>query len=233
MANCLITGTNRGLGLAFTKWAADQGHNIYASSRNPMPELSQDRSKHISHIQADYTDAEKSVQDITDKIGDIPLDFIIHNAGLVEASYEELDVQQAQDLLSVNLTVSLMLTQNLIPNMRAGNNKKVIFIGSVSGQNNSHCPAIFYAASRMGIVGAAQNLRQNYKSDGISFPVIEPGRMATDMDYDDGQDAAITEHNGKRMPVHDVIRIVECILSLSPVACPTQFTVPDQKFGPV
>jgi len=234
MRHCLITGANRGLGLAFTKWAADSGYGVFAAARNDIPELFKNRENSLKRIYTDLAQPANSVDVISSEIADVPLDFIIHNAGLVDDSdFESLSNLEAEAVMNINLLTPLLLTRSLLPNLRQGKNKKVIFIGSVSGQNNSQCPSAFYAASRMGIIGAAQSLRQSFKADGLSFPVIEPGLMATDVDYDDGPQAAISKHGGDRMPVHDIIKTAEYILSLSEAACPKQIVTSSMTFGPV
>lgn len=231
MANCLITGANRGLGLAFTKWALDSGYTVFATSRNSMPKLSGIRANNLTHVSADFSKPADAVEKIISFIGDRPLDFIIHNAGLVDDEFDKLSIDNAQDTLSINLTTPIFLTRALIPNIKKGSAKKVIFIGSVRGVDNNYCPAIFYSATRAGIRGVTQQLRTLYKEDAISFPFIEPGRMATDMDYDDAPDKAIVKHDGERMPVQDLTKTVEWILSLSAVACPKEIVLTDMKFN--
>lgn len=229
--NCLITGANRGLGLAFVKWATDRGYHVFASSRNGMPKLSEERQSKITWVQADLSDPKSSVELIKDTINNTPLDFIVHNAGLVDPDFDDVEVEHAQDVLAINITSPVFLTKSLMPNIRSGRKKKVIFIGSVSGVDNNYCPAVFYAASRTGIRGVTQQLRTLFKEDGISFPLIEPGRMATDCDYDNPESQAIQKHDGDKMPVHDLTKTIEWLLSLSHIACPKEIVLTDMKFN--
>jgi len=233
MGNCLITGTNRGLGLAFTKWACDQGYKVFASSRNEMPELSPDRKENITHIEADFSKPDNAVSKIETIVKDTPLDFVIHNAGLVDLEFSNVTVENAQDTLAINLITPIFLTKSLLPNIKNGQSKKVIFIGSVNGVDGNYCPAIFYAASRAGIRGVTQQLRTIYKEDKISFPLIEPGGMATDLDYDDSLEKALVEHDGERIPVQDLTKTMNWILSLSSAACPKEIILPNMTYQSV
>ena len=142
MKSCLITGTNKGLGLAFTKWACDKGYHVFATSRHEFIDIGENQSNSVTHIQADLSESENAVEAIKDIIQDIPLDFIIHNAGQVDAELDSVTYAEAQSTLAVNMITPIFLTRALISNIKSGEHKKVIFIGSVSGVDGNYLSLI-------------------------------------------------------------------------------------------
>ena len=81
-------------------------------------------------------------------------------------------------------------------------------------------------ASKSGLRGVARALRENLRPHGVAVTCINPGEIANEIPYARGVDAAVSAHGGTRIPVHDLVALVRCVIGLSPVACVTQIDVP-------
>jgi NAD(P)-dependent dehydrogenase (short-subunit alcohol dehydrogenase family) len=64
------------------------------------------------------------------------------------------------------------------------------------------------------------------RKDGIAVPCINPGELAADIPYEAGAEKAISEYNGTRIPVQDIVSIVKCVVNLSKVSCVKEIHVP-------
>lgn len=114
----------------------------------------------------------------------------------------------------------------LLPNLKKASHAKIILIGSTSGLDNEGCKAVAYTASKFGVRGLAHSLREYLRKDGITVTCINPGSMATDLSFDNGPEAAIKKHDGKRIPVHDIVSLVKTIAGLSSASCVKELHVP-------
>lgn len=226
MRNILIIGASHGLGDAFSIGLPDAKDTVWLVSRTEPASLN--RSDEITRkwIKADLSDT-KAHQTISAGVGDVPLDILIYNAGIWEQNaFEEESVEHLQQIIAVNLTSAITTVQALLPNLKKAKNAKIIFIGSTSGLDNEGGKAVVYVASKFGIRGLAQSLREYLRKDGISVTCINPGSMATDLSFDDGVEAAMTKYQSKKIPVQDIVSIVKMITTLSPVSCVKEVTVP-------
>ncbi|MGY8786549.1 MAG: SDR family NAD(P)-dependent oxidoreductase, partial [Pseudomonadales bacterium] len=130
MATILITGTNRGIGLEFTKQCLARGDRVIATCRDieAADTLMQLRSSHdeLEVRQLDVSSTE-SMLEFVQQLADTPIDIFINNAGVYgprNANFGEVDGRLWASVLQINSVAPLILSQLLMPNLRQGKDKK-------------------------------------------------------------------------------------------------------------
>ncbi|MFO0245890.1 MAG: SDR family NAD(P)-dependent oxidoreductase [Betaproteobacteria bacterium] len=226
MANILIIGASRGLGAALSLGVPDVGDIVWAVSRRKPDYINRDDGILRHWIEADLAKSD-AVEQIAEKIGDVPLDLLVYNAGSWETGpFERVSQHEIINIVTVNLTTLLLTSQRFIPNLAQAAAGKVILIGSTCGLENEGSASVAYAATKFGVRGVAHALRELLRPKGIAVTCISPGSMATDLSWDDGAEAALRKHHNSRIPVHDVVAIVRCIWRLSSAACAKEIDLP-------
>src|SRR5579862_3087950 len=101
MANVLITGANRGIGLALTRLYAEDGDTVFAFCRHPQ---SADRLNALAghssgrvRVQAMDVGDEGSIKAAADAVGNLPIDILINNAGIRGGDNQSLENIQTSD----------------------------------------------------------------------------------------------------------------------------------------
>lgn len=185
MAAILITGAARGIGLALTRHFAARGDRVIALCRQPSDELAQlEGIRVIDDIDVTADASEQRLQSLLDKL---PLDAVIHNAGVMtDESLQDLSLERIRHQFEVNSIAPLRLTQALLNNLRNGS--KVVFITSRMGSidDNSSGGMYGYRMSKAALNMAAKSLAIDLKPRGISVGVLHPGLVATDLTGEQG-----------------------------------------------
>ena len=172
----LVTGGNRGIGLAIAQSLRGAGFTVVAGTRSGaapdgLEAVRLDVSSPES-IEAAFTDVES-------RFGRV--DVVVANAGitrdglLMRMSDEDIDV-----VLQTNLAGSIRLARRALRGMIKARSGRIIFVSSVVWAMGSG-GQVNYAASKAGLVGAARSLAREVGSRGITVNVIAPGFVETDM----------------------------------------------------
>jgi len=172
----LVTGGNRGIGLAVARALAADGHRVAVTSR------SGDGPADLRCFACDVTDG-ASVDAAFDAIeADLgPVEILVANAGitrdtlLLRMSEEDFDA-----VLETNLVGSFRVAKRAARSMLRARYGRLIFISSVVGLTGSAGQAN-YAASKAGLVGFARTLARELGSRGITANVVAPGFVDTAM----------------------------------------------------
>ena len=184
----LITGGNRGIGLAIARAFVAQGDRVAITARSG--ELPQELvgSSAIA-IAADVTDRESidaAFERIETQWG--PVEVVVANAGITR---DTLLLRMTDDdidaVIQTNLIGSLRVARRAAKGMLKLRRGRIIFISSVVGLLGSAGQAN-YAASKAGLVGAARSIARELGSRGVTANVIAPGFVATDMTAELGDD---------------------------------------------
>ena len=186
----LITGSNRGIGLALARSYAERGWLVYATARKPAD------SAELQQLAKQYPNLRLEALDVADhagidalalKLRDQPIDVLLHNAGISGGvptqMFGRMKYDVFRDVLEVNTIGPLKLTEALIGNVRASSQKKVILIGtseaSFAGINAGRL--YWYRASKAAAHMLMLNLAYELKGKGVIVGVINPGPVDTDM----------------------------------------------------
>ena len=188
---CLITGANRGIGLALARHLSST-HAVFAACRTSSPELEAlaKESCHpltvVSNI--DVTTSE-GVAQLALAVGPLPLALLINNAGVL--SVETLaDVSGATSAAAlarvrwqfeVNAVAPLAVTAALRGNLSAGS--KVVIITSRMGSIGDNGSGGFYGyrMSKAAVNMAGKSLAVDLKPEGVIVQIVHPGMVTTDM----------------------------------------------------
>lgn len=173
----LITGGNRGIGLAIAEAFFAQGDKVAVTYRTPteLPEG-------ILGVQADVTDPESLDRAFTEvEAAHGPVTVVVANAGITK---DQLLMRMTDDdftsVIDTNLTGAFRTVQRSIKSMIRKKSGRVILISSVSGLYGAP-GQVNYSASKAGLVGMARSLTRELGSRGITANVVAPGFIRTDM----------------------------------------------------
>jgi NAD(P)-dependent dehydrogenase (short-subunit alcohol dehydrogenase family) len=168
----LVTGANRGLGLALVEEALQRGAaRVYAATRRPIAHPD-DR---VTPVTIDVTDSAQ----IQAAVGRVEsLDILINNAG-ISVPDELSDRPALERHLAVNLYGTLDVTQAFLPNVteRRGTIVNVISVAAIAGV--PVLPA--YSVSKAALLSLTQSLRALVAGDGVTVQAVMPGPIDTDM----------------------------------------------------
>ena len=186
MAFAVVTGANRGIGLALTSLLKKKGYSVLAACRNSSPELDGLGVEVTSGV--DVADDE-GIARLKAAVGERPIDLLVNNAGILVwgDNLGSLDVDGIRRQFEVNALGPLRVTQTLRGALRKGS--KVAFITSRMGSigDNSSGGAYGYRMSKAALNMAAKSLAEDLKNDGIAVAVLHPGMVKTDMVRGHGQ----------------------------------------------
>ena len=180
----MITGANRGIGLAMAKQYAQAGHEVMAICRETSEELEALADQVISGV--DLVD-DAAVAQLTQILGlsltdSDKIDVLINNAGLFKnETLGELDVHAIRDQFEVNAIAPLKVTEALLPFLTSGS--KVANITSRMGsiEDNGSGAYYGYRASKAALNAFTKSLALDLKSKEISVCVLHPGFVQTRM----------------------------------------------------
>lgn len=199
----LITGANRGIGLALAQTYLTDGAKVIATCRHPAEaaELHQLQKDHqeLSIEQLEVTQ-DASRKALAAKLGNTAIDILINNAGiysgmgahidaLTEDKSQELgsiDKDAWMDVLRTNSIAPVMLSQELLANLENGKEKKIIMMtsemASIKGMKRSG--DIAYRTSKTILNAATKSIALHLQLKGYLVAAIHPGWVRTRMGSD-------------------------------------------------
>ncbi|BAJ31481.1 MULTISPECIES: 3-oxoacyl-[acyl-carrier-protein] reductase [Kitasatospora] len=177
----LVTGGNRGIGLAIAQSFAEAGDKVAITSRNG--EVPEELAKYgVLAVRADITDTEQVDAAFTEiEAAHGPVEVLVANAGITK---DTLLLRMSEDeftsVLDTNLTGTFRVVKRAAAKMLRARKGRVVLISSVVGLSGS-AGQVNYAASKAGLVGFARSLARELGSRGITVNVVAPGFVDTDM----------------------------------------------------
>lgn len=172
----LVTGGNRGIGLAIAREFSAAGDKVAITYRSGEP------PEGLFGVRCDVTDqaaVEAAFDSVESQQG--PVEVLVANAGITR---DKLLLRMAEDdftvVLDTNLTGSYRVAKRAARSMLRARRGRLIFISSVVGLLGSAGQAN-YAASKAGLVGLARSLARELGSRSITANVVAPGFVSTDM----------------------------------------------------
>lgn len=172
----LVTGGNRGIGLAIARAFAEQGDDVAVTHRGA------ETPEGLLGVKCDVTDAaqvDAAFAEIEEKQG--PVEVLVSNAGITDDTLLlRMTEEQFSRVLDANLTGAFRVAKRASRGMLRKRWGRLVFISSVVGLSGSAGQAN-YAASKAGLVGFARSLARELGSRNITSNVITPGFVATEM----------------------------------------------------
>lgn len=187
----LITGSNRGIGLAFAQHYAGAGWNVIATARSP--EKAYDlkalaaSNRHVIIEQLDVTDYAR-ITELAAAYAGIPIDLLINNAGIYgereRQAWGSLDPTLFQEINAVNVLGPLKMAEAFADHVAASTQKKIVSITSGAGSVSPDRVAgggVFYGISKAALNMAMRKTGAELAERGIIVASIAPGLVLTDM----------------------------------------------------
>jgi short-subunit dehydrogenase len=232
MKRYIVFGASQGLGDAFVKGLPEQGDRVWIISRSRPKSLDLQDGIERVWLPIDLSQADAAAN-IAAALQDETVDVLIYNVGIWEKegfeSHYDFDNDLPEDiatLINVNITAPITCIQTLLPNVRKSANGKIILIGSTAGLDHTNNRQVSFVASKFGLRGITNALREHVRKDRVAVTCINPGEIAAEIPYEGGMEKAIATYNGTRIPVHDIVALVKCVVNLSNVACVKEIHVP-------
>ena len=172
----LVTGGNRGIGLAIATALKEAGHRVVITYRIGTPPTGFDA------VQMDVTNSESvelAFTKIESEIGQPEI--IVANAGITKDTLVlRMTDEDFESVIDANLTGAFRVAKRATKGLLKLKRGRLIFIGSVVGGVGA-AGQVNYSASKSGLVGMARSFSRELGSRGITANVVAPGFVETDM----------------------------------------------------
>ena len=192
----LVTGANRGIGLAFARELAGRGDAVVATAREPA------KAKELSETGARVEPLDVSVDSSAAALGRTlsgePLDVLINNAAVGDAvdSIRDIDFHNLARFFEVNSAGPLRVAKALLPNLERGNRRTIVSLtsglASISQNNGGWYE---YRASKAALNMLMRTLAAELAPERFICVVLSPGWVKTDMG---GEGATLTPQDSVR-----------------------------------
>lgn len=182
MANVVITGANRGIGLELAKLYEARGDSVTAICRETNDEIEDIADQVFPEIDVTKEEQLPSIAMVLDKLLDEPIDILINNAGLFRnETLHTMDSDSIREQFEVNAIAPLMVTHNLLPLMAEGT--KIANITSRMGSIEDNTSGAYYGyrASKAALNAIGKSLAKDLKQHGVAVVQIHPGFVQTRM----------------------------------------------------
>ena len=172
----LVTGGNRGIGLAIAQAFAERGDRVAVTHRGSGV------ADGLFGVVCDMTDAasiDTAFATVEAEFGGIEV--LVANAGITEDTLlMRMSEEQFAKVVDTNLTGSWRCARRAATKMVRGRWGRMIFVSSVVGQMGG-AGQVNYAASKAGLVGMARSIARELGSRNVTANVVAPGFVETDM----------------------------------------------------
>ncbi|MEU8436246.1 3-oxoacyl-ACP reductase FabG [Streptomyces sp. NPDC029216] len=172
----LVTGGNRGIGLAVARRFAAHGDRVAVTHRGTgAPEG-------LLGVKCDVTDSAQVARAFAEaEAANGPVEVLVANAGITDDGLlMRMDDEQFLRVLETNLGGAFRVARQAAVDMVRKRSGRMVFLSSVAGLRGSPGQAN-YAASKAGMVGMARSLAREFGPRGITVNVVAPGLVDTDM----------------------------------------------------
>ncbi len=208
----LITGANRGIGLALTKAYLGRGWAVIATCRRPSA------ADALKTLAAEYPGLRIEQLDVLDhamvdelaaKLAGRPIDILLNNAGIhgprEHQTFGALDYSSFDRVMATNTMGPLKMAEAFLEHVAASEQKKIITVTSSLGSiSRTFGGQYFYRASKAGVNMMMATLAKDVRDRGVIIGIVTPGYVDTDF----------TRGSGGRIPK---ISAAESAATLLPV----------------
>jgi NAD(P)-dependent dehydrogenase (short-subunit alcohol dehydrogenase family) len=198
----LITGANSGIGLEFVKQYAAKSWNVIATHRRSgVPDSLAAVIKDHKNVRVERLDVTSpdDLKALTTKLAGEPIDLLVNNAGVYNdrskchdddcpgdwstQNFGDLHYELLDTIMAVNVKGPLMVSEALLPNVKASKRKTIITISSTNGSLTEQLAgsgAIFYRASKAALNRAMQLVARKEQPEGVTVVMLHPGAVVTE-----------------------------------------------------
>lgn len=179
----LITGGNKGIGLAISRAMLELGNEIIVVARDfedfPLGGLPD-----VTEIQYDLSDI-KNLNTLAKDVGDI--DILINNAGYMQPkyTYDNYPLEAKEHIMNVDLYAPVELMNLFSKSMKENKTGRIVNTASIAGQIGH--PDIWYGIAKAGLINATKIYGKLLGAYGISVNCVTPSPTETDMQKDNSE----------------------------------------------
>lgn len=177
----VITGANRGIGLALTKLYRSRGYEVYGTCRKPSEELQDSGAQVVDKVDV-ATDAGR--ERLKSALKDKHIDILINNAGILQTEALGAVAANADNLraqFETNAIAPLLVTECLLDNLGEGSKVAMITSRMGSMEDNTSGGHYGYRMSKAALNAASKSLSVDLKNRGIAVAILHPGFVSTEM----------------------------------------------------
>ncbi|MCW8108577.1 SDR family oxidoreductase [Alteromonas ponticola] len=188
--NVVITGANRGIGLALVKYYIAQGHSVFGVCRNSSDELRQSGCTVIAGVDLAQPDL---LGDKLAQLKELKIDILINNAGVLgRESLDDWDPNTIDYQFRINALGPLLVTQTLRACLNESS--KVCLITSRMGsmEDNGSGGYYGYRMSKAALNAMGVSLAHDLRPYNIAVGIFHPGFVQTEMVNGNGDISART-----------------------------------------
>jgi 3-oxoacyl-[acyl-carrier protein] reductase len=184
----LVTGASRGIGAASAIALASAGCDVAVNYRARGDDAEavcakiRNLGRRAFAVCADVSRTKEAQQMADLAAGELgPISVLVNNAGVARAQkIEDITEDDWNEIIDVNLKSTFMVTQAVLPGMRAQKWGRIINLSSVAAQTGG-VVGPHYAASKAGMIGLTHSLANLLVKEGITVNAIAPALIATEM----------------------------------------------------
>lgn len=196
MKRVLITGSNRGIGLEFTRQYLESGYRVYATCRRPAEahDLHMLMKLHdrLSIHRFDIT-VQEDLSNISQELKDVAIDMLINNAGVYFKKCDQglkcIHYDNWRRTLEVNTLGPVRVTEALLENVEKSDGPRLVVVlsshmGSIADIDEPG--SLYYRSSKAALNAAIQGIALDLKEINIGVLLLHPGGVLTRMGPDHG-----------------------------------------------
>ena len=181
----LVTGGNRGIGLAIARLFGEAGAHVMISGRSrteAVDDLCQ--NDHFAWVEADVTDPatpDKIVAATIDRFGS--LDILVNNAGIADSGdFHDFDDERLAAITDTNFIAPFRIARAAVRPMLDSGSGVILNVGSISAEvANKPQLQVAYNASKAGLHQMTRVMAFEYAERGIRVNAVAPGYVVSDM----------------------------------------------------
>src|SRR3569623_42496 len=175
----LVTGANRGIGLALCQLLRQRGDQVVAVCRTSSPELDKLGADVVTGIEVT---SDESVTKLARHLGKPALDLVILTAGLLrESGLDDLDLGDVGEQLAVNAVAPLRLAHAQLPNLHRGAKLALLTSRMGSIADNGSGGYYGYRMSQAALNAAGKSQAVALKHRGVAVSILHPGPVRSGM----------------------------------------------------
>lgn len=186
MAFSIVTGANRGIGLALVAALRQRGDTVLAACRKSSPELAKLGAEVIEGVEVT---TDQGIGALVGAVGTRTIDLLVNNAGILVWGDRlgDLNVAGIRKQFEVNALAPLRLTDALRERLAPGGKVALVTSRMGSIDDNSSGGAYGYRMSKAALNMAGKSLAVDLHGRGVAVAILHPGMVKTDMVGKGGQ----------------------------------------------